>query len=238
MPPEPVRANPARPAPRRSTRSAARSALFPAKRLLVPASTPTHLRFMSIDLVVTDDDAGLTIRWAVHPSPLGDCLIAVAGQRICALHLLEPMTATCARQSVRRRWPAADFVHDQDATAAVARRIFEGGGDVTVLVRGTPFQVAVWRALLRVPAGRVATYDEIARAVGAPAAHRAVGNAVGRNPIAILVPCHRAVHKDGRIGGYRWGPDRKRALLAREAAAAGQTLTTARIADDAQLELM
>jgi AraC family transcriptional regulator, regulatory protein of adaptative response / methylated-DNA-[protein]-cysteine methyltransferase len=193
---------------------------------------------MSIDFAVADDDAGLTIRWAVHPSPWGDCLIAVAGQRVCALHLLEPMTAACARQSVRRRWPAADFVPDPHATAPVVDRIFAKGDVAPVLVRGTPFQVAVWRALLRVPVGRVVTYDEIARAVGAPAAHRAVGNAVGRNPIAILVPCHRAVHKDGRIGGYRWGPDRKRALLAREAAAAGKPLTTARIVDDAQLELV
>jgi AraC family transcriptional regulator, regulatory protein of adaptative response / methylated-DNA-[protein]-cysteine methyltransferase len=192
---------------------------------------------MSIDFAVAGDDAGLLIRWGVHPSPWGDAFIAVAGDRVCALHFLDPLTASGAYQSVRRRWPGAEVADDPEGTAIVAHRIFDEDDVVPVLVRGTPFQVAVWRALCHVPAGRVATYDEIARAVGAPTAHRAVGAAVGRNPIALLVPCHRAVHKDGSIGGYRWGPDRKRALLAREAAAAGRPLTTARIDRGAQLEL-
>lgn len=173
------------------------------------------------------EGAGLTIRYAVHPSPFGDCLLAITDQGICALAFLSGRRAGEAVEELRTRWANANLVLDPGATKAVSDRIFAPSrrGDtppLNVIVRGTNFQVKVWEALVRIPAGRVASYEEIAARIDAPGAVRAVGNALARNPVAFLIPCHRVIRKTGAFGNYRWGPARKKAILAWEAATSGR----------------
>jgi len=118
---------------------------------------------------------------------------------------------------MRGRWPAALYREDADRIRAWAEAAF-GGGEVALQMIGAPFQIKVWEALLAVPAGHVTTYSEIARHIGNPKAVRAVGTAVGRNPVSWLIPCHRALRRDGELGGYHWGLPIKRAMLAYESA--------------------
>ncbi len=121
---------------------------------------------------------------------------------------------------MRGRWPAARFSEDPAALAPWVRAAFGGGGEVDLQLVGAPFQIKVWEALLSVPAGEVTTYSEIARRCGRPKAVRAVGTAVGRNPLAWLIPCHRVLRRDGGLGGYHWGLSVKQAMLAWESARA------------------
>jgi AraC family transcriptional regulator of adaptative response/methylated-DNA-[protein]-cysteine methyltransferase len=170
---------------------------------------------------VASGGAGIDIACGTHMTPFGEAFIAVTSRGVCGLHFLGPMTADEARAEVQGRWPAALLREDAGVTRPVAQRMFaraHTGAPLSLLVSGTNFQLQVWRALLRVPAGSVTTYDEIARHIGAPAAHRAVGTAVGRNPIALLIPCHRVLRKSGELGGYHWGTSRKSAILAWETA--------------------
>ena len=170
---------------------------------------------------VANGGAGLDIACGVHTTPFGDAFFAVTPRGVCGLHFLGPMTVEQARADVQRRWPGAVLRDDSSATRTVAESMFARAGTaapLSLFVTGTNFQLQVWRALLRVPAGTVTTYDEIARAIDAPAAHRAVGAAIGRNPIALLIPCHRVIRKSGELGGYHWGTDRKTTILAWESA--------------------
>ncbi|MFU8840290.1 MAG: methylated-DNA--[protein]-cysteine S-methyltransferase [Nitriliruptoraceae bacterium] len=180
--------------------------------------------------------AGLTIRHAVHATPLGEALVASTDRGVLALRFLDaPASPRAALADLAADWPAAHLIEDPDATQAVVDHlaaVFGAGSDrqgdtpattgptspLVVLAVGTNLQLKVWEALLRVPEDRVVTYSEMARAVGRPAAVRPVANAVGRNPVATLIPCHRVLRSTGELGGYRWGTTRKRALLAREAA--------------------
>lgn len=173
------------------------------------------------------DGAGLTIRYGVHPSPFGDCLLAITDQGICALAFLSGRPAGEAVEELRTRWGKANLVLSPGATKAVSDRIFAPSRwrdipPLNVIVKGTNFQVKVWEALVRIPPGRVASYEEIAARIDAPGAVRAVGNALARNPVAFLIPCHRVIRKTGAFGNYRWGPARKKAILAWEAATAGR----------------
>ena len=118
------------------------------------------------------------------------------------------------------RWPKARFLDDADAIAPWVAAAFAGKGEARLHMIGAPFQVKVWEALLSIPSGQVTTYSELARAIGHPTAVRAVGTAVGRNPVSWLIPCHRALRKSGGLGGYHWGLPVKRAMLAWEAARA------------------
>jgi len=123
---------------------------------------------------------------------------------------------------MRRRWPKAHYVEDYAATAATARRIFDSAlwkpdQPLRVVLIGTDFEIRVWEKLLTIPMGRLTTYSDLARSAGAPKAARAVGAAVGKNPISFVVPCHRVVGKNGDITGYHWGISRKRAMLGWEA---------------------
>jgi AraC family transcriptional regulator, regulatory protein of adaptative response / methylated-DNA-[protein]-cysteine methyltransferase len=184
-------------------------------------------RMMTHPIDASGDDVASSIAWGIHPSPVGDCLVAVSDGLVCGLHFLDPMTADAARLEVQRCWPAATLRRDDDASRDIARTIFAEdatAADVPRLLRGTAFQIHVWNELCQVPTGCTVFYDELARRIGAPTAIRAVGAAVGRNPIAMLVPCHRAVRKDGSLGGFRWGVGRKRTLLAMESARAGTQL--------------
>lgn len=169
------------------------------------------------------EGAGVTIRHGIHSSPFGDCLVAVTDRGVCALSFLDRPGAGDALEELRDRWKKATIVRDRKGTRTMAERIFsptQGGSTppLGVVVHGTNFQIRVWEALLRIPPGCVASYEEIAARVGTPGAVRAVGSAVGRNPVAYLIPCHRVIRKTGAFGQYGGGPARKKAMLAWEAA--------------------
>jgi len=151
-------------------------------------------------------------------SPFGHCLIAETPHGICYLAFFDLDDHTAAVAGMHATWPLAKVVWNQRRAAALAARLFAEDGAVawTVHVRGTPFQLAVWQALLRVAAGRLVSYAELAAAAGHSTAIRATGTAVGANPVAFLIPCHRVILATGESGQYRWGAARKRALIAWE----------------------
>lgn len=163
----------------------------------------------------------LVIRWGRHGTPLGRVLVGLTDRGICWFSFDSHREGRPAVEEFRAEWAAARLVEDHEATAPIARRAFapseRGPAAMPLLLRGTNFQIQVWRALLAIPPGAVVTYEDVARAVGRPGAVRAVGHAVGRNPVSLIIPCHRVILKSGRIHNYRWGVGRKRALLAWEA---------------------
>lgn len=168
--------------------------------------------------------AGQKIRWGWFDSPFGPALVMGTQRGICGLALGAEMGADWAMQDLCARWPEAAFVEDPEMLRPWVMTAF-GAGAVSgekapLLLIGAPFQIKVWEALLRVPSGHVTTYSDIAAAVGNPKAVRAVGTAVGRNPVSWLIPCHRALRKSGALGGYHWGLPVKRTMLAYEAARA------------------
>jgi AraC family transcriptional regulator of adaptative response/methylated-DNA-[protein]-cysteine methyltransferase len=165
--------------------------------------------------------AGLAIRWDRVDSPYGAALVAVTDRGICGIAFEGDAGAEATLDDMRRRWPAARMVQDAGAVAPLAQAAF-GGGAVPVQPVGAPFQIKVWEALVQVPEGAVTTYSDLAAAIGQPRAARAVGSAVGRNPLALLIPCHRVIQRGGGLGGYHWGLPVKRAILAREAARCDQ----------------
>lgn len=160
--------------------------------------------------------AGLTIGWAFCDTPFGEALAMATDRGLCGLGF----TAECGRDAaladLMARWPRAEFRPDP-AAARLAAAAFAGQETGLHLI-GAPFQIKVWEALLRIPSGHVTTYSEIAQAVGHASAQRAVGTAVGRNPVSFFIPCHRALRRSGGLGGYHWGLPVKRAMLAWEAA--------------------
>ncbi|MDV3348694.1 methylated-DNA--[protein]-cysteine S-methyltransferase [Leptothoe sp. LEGE 181152] len=166
--------------------------------------------------------AGLQIRYGIHDTPFGGCLIAITDRGICNLHFLDNVDESPAVQHLQAEWPKADIISDQNETEIMCDRIFQSDqqSPLTLHVKGTNFQIQVWRALLQIPFGGLTTYQSLATAIGKPTAARAIGNAVGRNPVGYLIPCHRVIRGSGEIGGYRWGLDRKTALLGWEASQA------------------
>ncbi|MFC7703043.1 methylated-DNA--[protein]-cysteine S-methyltransferase [Plastorhodobacter daqingensis] len=163
---------------------------------------------------------GLTIRWGWFTSPFGDTLAMGTDRGLCGLAFAAETGADAAFADLAGRWPKASLVEDAPALAGWVAAAFAQKGEAALHLIGAPFQIKVWEALLRVPTGHVTTYSAIAHAVGAPKAVRAVGTAVGRNPVSWLIPCHRALRKSGALGGYHWGLPVKRAMLAWEAARA------------------
>ena len=161
------------------------------------------------------------VSWGVHEGPFGRFLLAATDQGVCALRFLRAGAASeeAEVESLRREWPRATVLRDQERTARHARRVFapRGGESLPLHLRGTRFQIRVWRELLKVAAGEVTSYAALAGSIGAPRSVRAVGGAVARNPILYLVPCHRVIRSDGDLGGYRAGPKLKADLLRREA---------------------
>lgn len=162
--------------------------------------------------------AGLTIRWTWCDSPFGPALVMATDKGICGIGFAAETGPDPTMDDLRSRWPNASYVEDPVAIKTLADAAFGAGGDVQLALIGAPFQIKVWEALLSIPTGHVTTYSEIAGAIGKPRAVRAVGTAVGRNPISWLIPCHRALRKSGGLGGYHWGLPVKRAMLAWEAA--------------------
>lgn len=169
---------------------------------------------------------GLTIHYGFHPTPFGECLLMLTERGICALAFVADGQREVALKELGSGWEHARLRHDQRATHPHIERIFSrdngsvrGKSTVRLLLRGTPFQIKVWEALLRVPTGALTSYEHLGHALGYRGrASQAIGQAVGANPIAYLIPCHRVIRKSGLIGGYRWGPERKLALLGWEAA--------------------
>jgi AraC family transcriptional regulator of adaptative response/methylated-DNA-[protein]-cysteine methyltransferase len=165
---------------------------------------------------------GLEMRYGFHPSPFGEALAVVAPRGLAGLGFVDEGGRDGALDDMRRRWPRARFVADQAATAAPVARAFDPAEwraeqPLRVVLIGSDFEVRVWETLLRIPLGRAATYADVARTIGSPKAARAVGAAVGRNPISFVVPCHRVLGSGGALTGYHWGLTRKRALLGWEA---------------------
>lgn len=166
--------------------------------------------------------AGLTIRYGFHISPFGIALLMVTDRGLAGLAFNDPGDERAALEDMTSRWPNATYVEDISATAPYAARIFDpakwrSDQPLRVVLIGTDFQIRVWEALLRIPMGKACTYSAIAESIGAPKASRAVGAAVGANPMSFVVPCHRALGKSGALTGYHWGLTRKRAILGWEA---------------------
>jgi AraC family transcriptional regulator of adaptative response/methylated-DNA-[protein]-cysteine methyltransferase len=161
--------------------------------------------------------AGLVIRHGFGPTPLGTCFVAWTDRGICALEFADsPADRAEIADRLRREWPQARHQEDRSAVKTLSRifaRDPRAAQPLSVLVRGTNFQVQVWRALLDIPRGTATTYFGVARQLGRPTAHRAVAGAVAANRVGILIPCHRVLRHDGQLGGYRWGETRKLAAL-------------------------
>ncbi|WP_434614644.1 methylated-DNA--[protein]-cysteine S-methyltransferase [Tabrizicola sp. M-4] len=167
--------------------------------------------------------AGLTIRWGWFDSPFGPTIVMGTDKGICGMGFAAEMGAEAAFEDLLRRWPKATFTEDPTALRSWVLDAFgtDGMGKTPLHLIGAPFQIKVWEALMRIPTGHVTTYSEIADTIGNPKAVRAVGTAVGRNPVSFLIPCHRALRRDGSLGGYHWGLPVKRAILAWESARTG-----------------
>ncbi|KPP88436.1 MAG: AraC family transcriptional regulator / methylated-DNA-[protein]-cysteine-methyltransferase [Rhodobacteraceae bacterium HLUCCO07] len=163
---------------------------------------------------------GLTVFWGWFDSPFGPALVMGTDKGICGLALAAETGRQVAMQDMRARWPKASFVEDPATLEPLVDAAFTRNGETRLHMIGAPFQIKVWEALLQIPSGQVTTYSEIAGAIGNPNAVRAVGTAVGRNPVSWLIPCHRALRKSGALGGYHWGLPVKRAILAWESARA------------------
>jgi AraC family transcriptional regulator of adaptative response/methylated-DNA-[protein]-cysteine methyltransferase len=163
---------------------------------------------------------GLMVRYGWFASPFGDALAMGTDRGLCGMAFTEDCGRDAAFADLTGRWPKARFIEDAGAIRPWVEAAFAQSGEARLHLIGAPFQIKVWEALLTVPSGHVTTYSEIARAVGHPAAIRAAGTAVGRNPVSFLIPCHRALRKSGELGGYHWGLPVKRAMLAWEAARA------------------
>jgi AraC family transcriptional regulator of adaptative response/methylated-DNA-[protein]-cysteine methyltransferase len=167
--------------------------------------------------------ANLEIAYGFHPSPFGKALLMVAPLGLAGLGFAEPGEEEAALADMTRRWPKATFVPDPARTAPFARRVFDpaqwsADRPLNVVLIGTDFEVRVWRTLLAVPMGRATTYSDVAAQIGNPNACRAVGAAVGKNPISFVVPCHRVLGRSGALTGYHWGLPRKQAMLGWEGA--------------------
>ena len=161
---------------------------------------------------------GLVIRHGWFDTPFGDALAMATDRGLCGLAFAEEAGRDAAMADMTGRWPGARHVEDAGAVAPMVRAAL--GGEARLHLIGAPFQIKVWEALMRIPSGHVTTYGEIARAIGSPKAVRAVGTAVGRNPVSWLIPCHRPLRKSGGLGGSHWGLPLKRAMLDYEAARA------------------
>lgn len=169
---------------------------------------------------------GLTISYGFHPSPFGTALVMATPRGLSGLGLADAGKERSALKDMKSRWPNAAYVENTALTAPLAQRIFDPNywrpdRPLRVVFIGTDFEVRVWETLLKIPMGRYSTYSDIAAKVGSPKGARAVGAAVGKNPVCFVVPCHRVIGKSGDITGYHWGLTRKRAILGWEAGKAG-----------------
>ena len=171
--------------------------------------------------------AGLIIRYGVHPTPFGSCLLALTDRGICNLSFVMDDNTELAVRWLEHKWRNAVLVEDPEGTAETVSHIFESKNrddqkPLHLLLKGTNFQIKVWEALMRIPPGNILSYEDIAIMIGKPGAVRAVANAVANNPISYIIPCHRVIRKMGIIHQYQWGSARKKAILGWEVARAMQ----------------
>jgi AraC family transcriptional regulator of adaptative response/methylated-DNA-[protein]-cysteine methyltransferase len=165
---------------------------------------------------------GLAISYGIHPCPFGMALVMTTPRGLAGLALADAGRERAALADMKGRWPKAFYIEDTAGTQAVAHRIFDpkswrADRPLRVILIGTDFEVRVWETLLKIPMNRATSYSDIATSIGRPKAARAVGAAVGKNPISFVVPCHRVIGKCGDLTGYHWGLTRKRAILGWEA---------------------
>ncbi len=193
----------------------------------VGLSGPSRLHdlFIAHEAVTPGDakrrGAGLSFIWGESPTPFGIGVFLISPRGLSALAFVKEGEEARGYADLESRYPAADFTRDDAVARDWAVRIFVEGGRAPLALYGTDWQRQVWRALIRIPPGATTSYQSIAEEIGAPTAARAVGAAVGRNPISYLIPCHRVLAQDGRLTGYHWGVNRKRAMLVYEEARAG-----------------
>ncbi|WP_407072982.1 bifunctional helix-turn-helix domain-containing protein/methylated-DNA--[protein]-cysteine S-methyltransferase [Pseudanabaena galeata] len=188
-----------------------------------------HDLFVNLDAMSPHEfktgGADLQICFGIHETMFGDCLIAITERGICNLHFLDGMDNQSAALMLREEWSKAEIIYDCKITQPISDRLFSNLPNLntvsqpplTLYVKGTNFQIQVWRALLRIPFGGITTYQGLGRSLGRSNAARAIGNAVGSNPISFIIPCHRVIRESGELGGYRWGLERKTAILGWEA---------------------
>lgn len=192
-------------------------------------SSPSRLHdlFVTLEAMTPGEykqrGAGIEIRYGFHPTPFGEALLGVTDRGVCALRFVSPGGRDSSLNQFREEWPEAAFVHRDDETGAAIHRVFQDPrrderNGVHLFLKGTNFQVQVWRALLAIPPGALVSYQDVASFIAKPNAVRASANAVARNPVSYIIPCHRVITKAGRAHRYRWGTARKKAMLGREAA--------------------
>ena len=201
------------------------SVLDAAYQVGLSGSSRLHDLFVSHEAMTPGDykrrGEGLEMAYGFHASPFGEALLIATERGLAGLAFVDEdkgQTRQDALADMMQRWPRAHYVEAPGKTAPHAKQIFEAAGwsrerPMRLVMIGTDFDVRVWQTLLKIPMGRAVSYTDIARHIGAPAASRAVGSAVGRNPISFVVPCHRVLRGDGSLGGYHWGLTRKRALI-------------------------
>jgi AraC family transcriptional regulator of adaptative response/methylated-DNA-[protein]-cysteine methyltransferase len=170
--------------------------------------------------------AGMTLAYGFHGSPFGTAIVIASGRGLAGLAFADPGEERMALADMQRRWPRATYVEDRGGTSALAQRIFDtrlwrADQPLRVVLIGTDFEVRVWETLLKIPMGCAVSYSDIATKIKIPKASRAVGGAIGRNPLSFVVPCHRALGKSGALTGYHWGITRKQAMLGWEAGQVG-----------------
>jgi AraC family transcriptional regulator, regulatory protein of adaptative response / methylated-DNA-[protein]-cysteine methyltransferase len=169
---------------------------------------------------------GLAIAYGYHPSPFGLALVMVSDYGMCGMAFCDPGEERASLQDMTRRWPNAQYTEDSARTAPFAARIFatdkwRTNEPLRITMIGSDFEIRVWESLLKIPMGKAVTYGGIAQSIGKPKAARAVGAAVGRNPMSFVVPCHRVIGKSGELTGYHWGLTRKKAIIGWEAGRSG-----------------
>ena len=187
-----------------------------------------HDLFVTLEAVTPQQyrsgGVSLTIQYGFHDTPFGSCLLAATTRGICALSFVEPGQEGTSLEALQAKWPKAQFSAAPEATRHWVDAIFapetlqRSGGKIHLYLQGTNFQVRVWEALLKIPLGSVTTYKKIAAMLHQPGAARAVGSAIGANPVAWLIPCHRVIRYEGMVGQYHWGSHRKQAILGWEMA--------------------
>ena len=169
---------------------------------------------------------GIEISYGVHPTPFGECLLALTPRGICNLVFVKGGDRFAALAEIRRTWQRAALRETPRQTRPVAEQVVQAllgdhSSPLSLHLRGTNFQIKVWEALLQIPEGRLVSYEDIAAYIGQPRATQAVGSAIGLNPIPLLIPCHRVIRKSGEIGGYHYGSARKKSILGWEMARTG-----------------
>ncbi len=193
----------------------------------VGLSGPSRLHdlLISVDAVTPGEyksgGSELRIEYAVHSTPFGQCFIALTERGICCLEFIDSTNKEFSIQKLQKMWPKARINENPSRAELTIQQIFNPPDifprtPLPLFLQGTNFQLKVWQALLKIPVGCVTSYGYLADKIGQPSASRAVGTAIGNNPIGYLIPCHRVLRGDGRIGGYRWGIERKQTILGKE----------------------